>query len=45
MQVSGKFTTGVRVDSLGKVEGKSADRPTGMHIPIKRPATSRALGY
>ncbi|MEY0670685.1 esterase-like activity of phytase family protein [Providencia rettgeri] len=35
MQVSGKFTTGVRVDSLGKVEGKSADRPTGMHIPIK----------
>ncbi|EJF7710874.1 esterase-like activity of phytase family protein [Providencia rettgeri] len=35
MQVSGKFTTGARVDSLGKVEGKSADRPTGMHIPIK----------
>ncbi|MBI6201426.1 esterase-like activity of phytase family protein [Providencia rettgeri] len=35
MQVSGKFTTGARVDSLGKMEGKSADRPTGMHIPIK----------
>ncbi|HGM9947176.1 TPA: esterase-like activity of phytase family protein [Providencia rettgeri] len=35
MQVSGKFTTGARVDSLGKVEGESADRPTGMHIPIK----------
>lgn len=35
MQTSGKFTTGSRVDSLGTVEGKSADRPTGMHIPIK----------
>ena len=35
LQVSGKFTTGKRVDTLGQVEGKSADRPTGMHIPIK----------
>lgn len=35
LQVSGKFTTGTRVDTLGKVEGKSADRPTGKHIPIK----------
>ncbi|MEX6297259.1 esterase-like activity of phytase family protein [Providencia huaxiensis] len=35
LQVSGKFTTGTRVDTLGKVEGKSADRPTGMSIPIK----------
>ncbi|MDD9340419.1 MAG: esterase-like activity of phytase family protein [Providencia heimbachae] len=35
LQVSGKFTTGQRVDTLGSVEGKSADRPTGMHLPIK----------
>lgn len=35
LQVSGKFTTGTRVDTLGKVEGKSAARPTGKHIPIK----------
>ncbi|EPL9569385.1 esterase-like activity of phytase family protein [Providencia rettgeri] len=35
LQVSGKFTTGTRVDTLGKVEGKSADRPTGKYIPIK----------
>lgn len=35
LQVSGKFTTAKRVDTLGQIEGKSADRPTGMHIPIK----------
>ncbi len=35
LQVSGKFTTGQRVNTLGSVEGKSADRPTGMHLPIK----------
>ncbi|MBP6123169.1 MULTISPECIES: esterase-like activity of phytase family protein [Providencia] len=35
LQVSGKFTTGQRVDTIGSVEGKSADRPTGMHLPIK----------
>ncbi|GAB1438652.1 esterase-like activity of phytase family protein [Providencia sp.] len=35
LQFSGKFTTGTRVDTLDSVEGKSADRPTGMHIPIK----------
>ncbi|MEY0231573.1 esterase-like activity of phytase family protein [Providencia manganoxydans] len=34
LQVSGKYTTGNRIDQLGKVEGKSADRPTGMHVPI-----------
>ncbi|WP_272690124.1 esterase-like activity of phytase family protein [Providencia sp. PROV152] len=35
LQVSGKYTTGNRIDELGKVEGKSADRLTGMHVPIK----------
>ncbi|WP_140181707.1 esterase-like activity of phytase family protein [Providencia stuartii] len=34
LHVSGKYTTGNRVDELGKVEGKSADRPTGMSVPI-----------
>lgn len=35
LQFSGKYTTGNRIDELGKVEGKSADRPTGMSVPIK----------
>lgn len=35
LQISGKYTTGNRIDELGKVEGKSADRPTGMSVPIK----------
>ncbi|HGI5214041.1 TPA: esterase-like activity of phytase family protein [Providencia alcalifaciens] len=34
MQKSGKYTTGTRVDTLGKVEGKSDGRPTGKFIPI-----------
>ncbi|MEY0876523.1 esterase-like activity of phytase family protein [Providencia manganoxydans] len=34
LHVSGKYTTGNRVDELGKVEGKSADHPTGMSVPI-----------
>lgn len=34
LHISGKYTTGNRVDELGKVEGKSADRPTGMSVPI-----------
>ncbi|MDV5226805.1 esterase-like activity of phytase family protein [Providencia rettgeri] len=34
LHVSGKYTTGNRVDELGKVEGKSAERPTGMSVPI-----------
>ncbi|WP_265498119.1 esterase-like activity of phytase family protein [Providencia rustigianii] len=35
MQHSGKYTIGSRVDSLGKIEGKSDGRPTGKYVPIK----------
>lgn len=35
LQVSGKFTTGKRVDSVGTVEGLSAGRPTGVSVPFK----------
>ena len=34
-QVSDKFTTGKRVETLGTVEGLSAGRPTGMSVPFK----------
>ncbi len=35
LKVSGKFTTGARVEAIGSVEGKSADRPTGVSVPFK----------
>jgi hypothetical protein len=35
LQISGKFTTGKRVDTLGTVEGLSAGRPTGVSVPFK----------
>jgi hypothetical protein len=35
LQVSGKFTTGKRVDAIGSVEGLSAGRPTGVSLPFK----------
>jgi hypothetical protein len=35
LKVSGKFTTGVRVDAIGSVEGKSAERPTGVKLPFR----------
>ena len=35
LQVSGKFTTGQRVEKLGSVEGLSAGRPTGVFLPFK----------
>ncbi len=35
LQVSGKFTTGVRVETLMSVEGTSAGRPTGVLLPFK----------
>jgi hypothetical protein len=35
LQVSGKFTTGVRVEKLGSVEGLSGGRPTGLSVPFK----------
>lgn len=35
LKVSGKFTTGKRVDALGTIEGTSNDRPTGVKLPFK----------
>ena len=35
LQISGKFTTGKRVDAVGTVEGLSAGRPTGVSLPFK----------
>ncbi len=34
LKVSGKFTTGKRVEVLGTVEGMSFDRPTGVSLPF-----------
>ena len=34
LQVSGKFTTGARVEQIGSVEGLSAGRPTGISLPF-----------
>ncbi|MBF9232233.1 esterase-like activity of phytase family protein [Microvirga alba] len=35
LKISGKFTTGKRVDAVGTIEGASADRPTGVKLPFK----------
>jgi hypothetical protein len=35
LKMSGKFTTGVRVEAPGTVEGLSAGRPTGLSVPFK----------
>jgi hypothetical protein len=35
LQVSGKFTSGKRVEALGTVEGLSAGRGTGVSVPFK----------
>jgi hypothetical protein len=35
LKTSGKYTTGKRVDALGTVMGKSAERPTGISLPFK----------
>ncbi len=35
LKVSGKFTTGMRADALGSIEGKSANRPTGVSLPFR----------
>ncbi|MGL5004048.1 MAG: esterase-like activity of phytase family protein [Casimicrobium sp.] len=34
LRVSGKFTTGSRVEAVGSIEGKSANRPTGISVPF-----------
>ena len=34
LKISGKFTTGVRVEALGTVEGLSAGRKTGVSLPF-----------
>ena len=35
LRVSGKFTTGTRVEAVGSVEGRSANRPTGVSVPFR----------
>ena len=35
LKVSGKFTTGTRIDSIGTLEGVSAGRPTGVFLPFQ----------
>ncbi len=35
LKISGKYTTRQRVEALGTVMGKSADRETGISLPIK----------
>jgi len=35
LRVSGKFTTGQRVEAVGSVEGQSAGRPTGVFLPFQ----------
>jgi hypothetical protein len=35
LKISGKFTSGKRVEKLGTVEGTSAGRPTGVSLPFK----------
>lgn len=35
MKISGKYTTKQRVEALGSVMGKSADRDTGISLPIE----------
>ena len=34
LQLSGKFTSGKRVEALGTIEGLSAGRPTGVSLPF-----------
>jgi hypothetical protein len=35
LKISGKFTTGRRVEAVGTVMGKSSDRPTGVALPFR----------
>ena len=35
LKISGKFTTGKRVEAVGTVEGLSAGRPTGVFLPFQ----------
>ena len=34
LKISGKFTSGKRVDAIGTIEGLSAGRPTGVSLPF-----------
>jgi hypothetical protein len=34
LKISGKFTTGKRVDAAGTIEGRSRGRPTGVKLPF-----------
>lgn len=44
LQLSGKYTTGVRVDQPNSVEGLSAGRPTGIKLPFKGQPQQGHLG-
>jgi hypothetical protein len=35
LRASGKFTTGARVEALASVQGRSANRPTGVSVPFR----------
>jgi hypothetical protein len=35
LRISGKFTTASRVETVGSVEGRSANRPTGVSVPFQ----------
>src|SRR6516162_146041 len=35
LKVAGKYTTGRRVEAIGTVMGKSAERPTGVSLPFR----------
>ena len=35
LRVSGKFTTGTRIEAIGTVQGRSAGRPTGVSVPFQ----------
>ena len=35
LKISGKFTTGKRVEAMASVEGTSGDRPTGVKLPFR----------
>jgi hypothetical protein len=44
LRVSGKFTTGQRVEAIGTIEGRSAGRPTGVSLPFEGQAVQGHSG-
>src|SRR5215475_4820999 len=46
LRVSGKYTTGKRVEAIGSVMGMSFGRPTGVSLPFRGQPIQRAgLGF